>query len=370
MIDGPGLGYPPPVQGKEGPARRGAFAGGRGAVRCISLSLCLSLAALLPGTVLAETPPDPVAPKKDFLAALAEVTAFNVLPLLWNRIVLNKPMGYVTLNTWKENLSRGFAYDPDKFVTNVLSHPQHGGLYYAAARANGFTLWESAAFTAFGSVTWEYFGEVSRPSTNDLINTTFAGITAGETSYRLSDLIFDNTETGFPRFLHEFAGLAVSPGRAFQRLLSGDAWRVGPNPSDRGPEWLGADLRGGLLSVESSRPGQPSSRKGRGTISWDVRYGDAFEKDLGKPFSAFRLEAEVTTAQNFVSRIDSEGILAGWRLDDSPERRTYLAATLGFLFDNVDLEYGGETMGLELASRIPAGKGYEIVPRAQLLTAY
>ena len=206
----------------------------------LALAFVLALAAAEAWAIPEDPPPAPPADeeapkapvpgiaapgKKDFAAALWQGTAFNVIPLFWNRVVLKKQMGMVTLNTWKENLERGFAYDPDKFVTNVLSHPQQGGLYYAAARANGFNFYESSLFTAFGSLTWEYFGETSRPSTNDLIVTTLGGMAAGETSYRLSDLIFDNTASGSARFWHELAGLAVSPGRSFQRLVSGDAWR-------------------------------------------------------------------------------------------------------------------------------------------------
>ena len=293
-----------------------------------------------------------------------------MIPLAWNRFVLHKEMGMVSWESWKENLSRGFAYDPDKFVTNMLSHPQHGGLYYGAARANGFNLYESFLFTAFGSLTWEYFGEKSRPSTNDLIISSLSGVSVGETSYRLSDLVFDNTATGFSRFLHEFAGLATSPGRSFQRLLSGDAWRVGPNPEGTKPESLRAELLGGWLGVRSERPDEPVEKDGRGTVGWDVRYGDPFEKDLGKPFSTFRLVAEFTTAKEFVTRVQAEGNLAGWRLDDGPGDRNVLAVTFGYNFLNVDLTYGSQTLGLEFASRIPAGTGWDVVPRVQVLSAY
>ncbi|MDL2717219.1 MAG: DUF3943 domain-containing protein [Acidobacteriota bacterium] len=318
----------------------------------------------------APAPAVSIAPKKDFAAALLEGMAFNVIPLAWNRFVLQKEMGLVTWDTWRDNLNRGFAYDPDKFVTNVLSHPQHGGLYYDAARANGFNLYESFLFTAFGSLTWEYFGEKSRPSTSDLITTSFGGVSAGETSYRLSDLVFDNTATGFSRFLHELGGLAVSPGRVFQRLLSGDAWRVGPNPEGTQPEYVHAELLGGGLVIFSERPDRPDTTQNRGTIAWDVRYGDPFEKDLGKPFSTFRLGAEFTTSKKFVSGVQVEGILAGRRLDDVAGDRTVLAAVLGYNFVQVDLDYGSQTLGIELASRIPVGKRYDFVPRVQILSAY
>ncbi|MEO8584553.1 MAG: DUF3943 domain-containing protein [Acidobacteriota bacterium] len=317
-----------------------------------------------------QAPAVSIAPKKDFTAALLEGMAFNVIPLAWNRFVLKKEMGLVTWDTWRDNLNRGFAYDPDKIVTNMLSHPQHGGLYYDAARANGFNLYESFLFTAFGSLTWEYFGEKSRPSTSDLITTSLGGVSAGEPSYRLSDLVFDNTATGFARFLHELGGLVVSPGRVFQRLLSGDAWRVGPNLEGTKPEYMHAELLGGGLVIFSTRPDRSDETQSRGTIAWDVRYGDPFEKDLGKPFSTFRLGAEFTTSKEFVSGVQVEGVLAGRRLDDVAGDRTVLAAVLGYNFVHVDLDYGSQTLGVELASRIPAGTGYDFVPRVQILSAY
>ena len=308
--------------------------------------------------------------ERDFGAALWQGMAFNVIPLAWNRVVLQKEMGMVTLNAWRDNLNRGFAYDPDKFVTNTLSHPQHGALYYGAARANGFNFYESSLFTAFGSLTWEYFGETSRPATNDLIVTTLGGMSAGEASYRLSDLVFDSTSTGFRRFLHEFAGLAISPGRSFQRIISGDAWRVGPNPEGTKPESLRAELLGGGLAVISDRPGRDAMTQGRATVGWDVRYGDPFEKDLGKPFSTFHLLSEFTSKKEFVSRVQTEGNLAGWRLDGGTGDLTVLAAVFGFNFIHVDLSYSSETLGFEVATRIPAGKGWDVVPRLQLFSAY
>ncbi len=307
--------------------------------------------------------------KKDFVAALLGVTAFNVIPQLWNRFVTKKASAQVTLETWRENLSRGFAYDPDKFVTNMLSHPQHGGLYYGAARASGFNLYESALFTAFGSLTWEYFGETSRPATNDLINTTLGGISLGEATYRLADLVFDDTATGSSRLLREIGGLATSPGRAFQRLLSGDAWRVGPNPAGRRPEYFAAEVFAGALALSSSRPGSETTT-GRADAGWDLRYGDPFEKDLGKPFSTFRFRGELTSANPFLSRLETEGNLAGWRIDEAPGERTILAVPLGYSYQSVDLLYGAQSLGLELSSRFPAGERWDFVPRVQALSAF
>jgi hypothetical protein len=308
---------------------------------------------------------------KRFVPALAQVLGYNVLTWSWNRFVTDKQTSHVNFGTWGDNLSRGFAYDPDKFVTNQLSHPMHGGLYYAAARANGFDLWESSAFTAFGSLTWEYFGETTRPSTNDLITTTLGGISAGETSYRLSELVFDDTSRGFARVLHELAGMAVSPGRALDRLFTGAAWHVGPNPEGRLPAWLHADASAGYLRVSSTRAAAPETTADRATLSFDVRYGDAFEKDLDKPFSSFRLGAELTTGgPTFLARVDSEGILSGRHLDSTGPGRTIAMVTFGYAYEHVDLAFGGETLGAGIASRFPLPHGYDLVARGQALSSF
>lgn len=307
--------------------------------------------------------------RKDYVAAVLEVTAFNVIPQLWNRFVTKKASAQVTLESWRENLRRGFAYDPDKFVTNLLSHPQHGGLHYGAARSNGLAFYESAVFTAFGSLTWEYFGETSRPATNDLINTTLGGISLGEATYRLADLVFDDTATGRSRLLREIGGLATSPGRAFQRLLSGDAWRVAPNPPGVRPEYFAAELFAGGLVLSSDRAGDATT-SGRADAGWDLRYGDPFEKDLGKPFSTFRFRGELTSADPFFSWLEAEGNLAGWRLDDGPGDRAILTVPFGYTYQSVDLLWGSQSLGLELSTRFPTGNCWDVVPRVQARSAF
>ena len=45
--------------------------------------------------------------------------------------------------------------------------------------------------TAFGSGTWEYFGETNHASLNDFINTTLGGIALGEMFHRAAWLVRD-----------------------------------------------------------------------------------------------------------------------------------------------------------------------------------
>ena len=105
----------------------------------------------------------------------------------------------------KENLRTGFKWDNDGFLMNQFMHPYHGSQYFNAARSNGLSFWESCLYPYGGSLMWELFMENQAPSYNDLINTPVSGILIGEISYRISDLIIDESKTGFMRFLTETA---------------------------------------------------------------------------------------------------------------------------------------------------------------------
>jgi hypothetical protein len=71
-----------------------------------------------------------------------------------------------------------------------------GNNYFTSGRANGLSYYESAAVTAFGSGTWEYFGETNKASLNDFISTTLGGIALGEMFYRAGWLVRDTRATG------------------------------------------------------------------------------------------------------------------------------------------------------------------------------
>jgi hypothetical protein len=47
--------------------------------------------------------------------------------------------------------------------------------------------WVKERRAAFGSATWEFFGETNKPSLNDFINTTLGGIAFGEMFHRTGE---------------------------------------------------------------------------------------------------------------------------------------------------------------------------------------
>ena len=114
------------------------------------------------------------------------------------------------------NMKRGWEWDLDEFTVNQFGHPYQGNNYFTAGRANGLSYWESAALTAFGSGTWEYFGETNQASLNDFINTTLGGIALGEMFHRAAWLVRDTHKTGKARLWSEIGAMAIDPVTGIQ----------------------------------------------------------------------------------------------------------------------------------------------------------
>ncbi|MGZ3460974.1 MAG: DUF3943 domain-containing protein, partial [Archangium sp.] len=198
-------------------------------------------------------------PEKHPWLVLVEVTAINGVTWGFDHFVLNKDWARVSTSTWAAGLGHGFEWDDDDFATNQFLHPYHGSLYANAARDNGFGYWEAGLFTLVASLQWEFFAENDPPAANDLINTSLGGSAMGEVLYRLSSLALDNGATGGERVRRELVAGLLSPVRGFNRLLRGDAWRLGPTPPEWRPSRFVDAVSGGWLkvtNVDSSSGGQ------------------------------------------------------------------------------------------------------------------
>lgn len=161
--------------------------------------------------------------------ALLQTTYVNVLYGLAN-LIRGQDTAKITPKTWWTNMKSGFEWDLDTFAVNQIGHPYQGNNYFTTGRGNGLGFWESAALTAFGSGTWEYFGETNRASLNDFINTTLGGIALGEMFCRSAWLIRDTRATGGGRLRREIVATALDPMTGLNRFRSGDAARVAEKP--------------------------------------------------------------------------------------------------------------------------------------------
>lgn len=273
-------------------------------------------------------------PRKPIVAA-SEVIGVNMLVWGFNRFVSDAPFARINAHTMKTNLSTLPVWDTDKFSTNLVAHPYHGNLYFNAARSNGMNFWESIPFTFGGSLMWEYFMENELPSVNDLFATTFGGAVLGEITFRLSDIVLDDRRVGFQRVVREVAGGVLSPMRAFNRIITGDAWRY---RSSKGNVFVARPVNftfyvGPRFLAEQERS---SNGEFSANVGFLLSYGDPYEQDFYYPYEYFRLKAtfDFFSNQPVCTQVNALGIL--WGKDVWVSGNRYLTAGIFQHFNYYD----------------------------------
>jgi hypothetical protein len=218
--------------------------------------------------------------------SLLQTTGINVIYELAN-LARGQVTARITPKTWWANMQQGMVWDLDDFTVNQVGHPYQGNNYFNAGRANGLNFYESSALTAFGSATWEFFGETNHASLNDFINTTLGGISLGEMFHRAGWLIRNTHATGKARLWSEIGATALDPITGLNRFTSGDASRVSDKPSDLVPSSLGGVAAAGVLW----RGSQSSAFTAAGDpfIEFDGYYGDTNVGRSRTPYDAFGL---------------------------------------------------------------------------------
>ena len=307
--------------------------------------------------------------KPSLWIAASELAAVQFIPFAlakWGRKWENPEDNWanVSLETWWRNISQGWEYDGDAFLTNYFAHPYHGNLYYNVGRTNGYNFWESSAWAATGSLMWEYFGETFRPSINDWVNTTLNGITLGEILYRLSNMLTDNTATGSNRVLREIGGAVLNPVRGFNRLISGETGKLFHNPVDRKPSSYLVTVDAGIRSLDKGAGGKVSIKEQvqEGLFVIDFFYGNLFTEDIAKPFSNFQLTMALSSGSPSLTRIQAYGTLFGNYLYKRKNRQILFVTTLDYTYLNTPgFVYGGTSIDPKLVSRFQIGESTNII---------
>ena len=220
---------------------------------------------------------------------LARVTSSNVFGWAYSRYIMKEEWAEISIKTVKNNFKYGWEWDIDRFGTNFIVHPRAGSDYFNVARSNGYSFWASYPFALIGSAQWEWLGENTRPSKNDLINTPISGAFLGEILYRISSNILDDRKRGRNRVWREaFAG-AVNPTRALNRLTQGKMFRLTPYDVYQ-QEPLNVTLSIGAHRVnENNKFGTGGTNA---IVNLQLDYGDPFEIRSRKSFDLFRLRLE------------------------------------------------------------------------------
>lgn len=303
--------------------------------------------------------------KKPWLAAL-ETVASNVLTWASDRYLLNKDYSRVSPRTWIANLKAGFAFDSDAFATNFLAHPLHGSVYFNTARSLGMNFFESIPYTFGGSLLWEEFGENTRPSIDDLILTTSAGICIGETLFRLSSQILDDTASGGDRFWREVAAAIVDPVRGLNRLISGDWKRVMSTNGQLREPIHGSVAVSEKLVMGNSGTSNPASSVG---IEFDAVYGQSSENVVSRsPFDLIVLSAEVRYRERKVYGFaNAYALWIGKQSFAKGGQRHLLGLFQHYDYMKIELFHmGGTSLTGGLISIFPLGNKFELNTSIQL----
>jgi hypothetical protein len=279
-----------------------------------------------------------------FLVTASEVLLLQVIPWYFNRHVADDETAVISGRTWVRNFREGFEWDNNDFKTNMFMHPFHGSVYFNAARSNGYDFWESSAFAWAGSFIWEMFGEANRPAINDWVATSMGGMAIGEAFHRTATGIRDNEATGFDRGIKEFASFFMDPVGGFNRIIRGEATRVGPNPVDRHPAHASSAARIGARALSS---GESDTSLTGSFFEMDIRYGDPFEENED-PFDSFEMRFSVNGSDTQrLGLLQIDGVLFGHKTRDEEEARNLF--TVNQLYDylnNSVFELGGQSLAL------------------------
>lgn len=297
-----------------------------------------------------------VAPER-FYAAAGEIVMAELIPWAFSRYVTQEEFAFISMETVKENFRSGFGFDQDSFDMNQSMHPFHGSLYFNAARSNGYSYWESGAFTMFGSLAWEFLMENTQPALNDLVNTTLGGMSRGEMAHRIGGMLRDNRASGSERFWRELGGAIVDPMGAFNRLVHGELTGSYPNPDERFPSRFNVvgDLGYRHISNQAESPNQA-------VISLSAAYGDPFAGEIRKPFDSFWLEADIASAGTGITRIEGRGILRGWEVGDHSGRLRHILGVFQEYeyFNNESQIFAAQIFSAGLLSRYQVGTNLHV----------
>jgi hypothetical protein len=305
--------------------------------------------------------------KYHWLTPSLRVLSSNILNWGIARYVLNVEWASDGIEDWKKNIHSKPEWDVDGFRTNFFGHPYAGNLYFNVARANGYSFWGSLPFAIQGSLTWEFFGEKTKPSYNDMINTPVSGMFLGEVFYRLSSNILDDRTRGAQRVFREIVAGILNPSRALNRFTQGKMFRVTPREVYQ-KEPLNVTLSAGVHKVNDKigKDNRFATGSTNAMFNMQLDYGDPFETRRRKPFDLFRFRVELGYGDDkyLLDHIDGYGLLAGTTIKEN--------RLLGGLFQHYDywrnttFEVASLGFGGGLISNIPVTKQSNIYSNIHL----
>lgn len=293
-------------------------------------------------------------PRNKWYIPATRVITTNIFNWATAKYVFNYDWPASSISDWKNNIKNGWEWDSDKFGINFIGHPHSGNYYFNIARSNGYSFWGSLPFAIEGSLTWEYLGENTRPSINDVINTPISGMFLGEIIYRISSNILDDRTRGRERVWREIFAALIDPPRGLNRLTQGKMFRVTPKEVYQ-KEPLNVTFFAGIHKV-NNKVGKDNlfgTGSNNAIVHIQFDYGDPFETRDRKAFDLFRLRIELGYGSDvhIIDNVNGYGILFGKNV--KPNRLLVGGFQHFDYWRNNIFEVGALGYGGGLISRIP-----------------
>jgi len=234
----------------------------------------------------------------------------NFVTCAFNKYILNSGFCNISFQSVKNNWNNGWEWDTDRFGINFFAHPYSGALGFNHGRSEGYNFWESVPFAFGSSLMWEQTMENTRPSYNDLINTTLTGALEGEIFYRLSSCFLDDRLVGSKRVFREIIAGIIDPVRFVNRLENGKLTRV-TNKDIYQREPLQASLFVGVRNLNNGTGFWNGDNSAE--IALNFSYGDPLEVRNRKPYDyfTFRGGLSIGAGSKFINNLMGYGLLFG-----------------------------------------------------------
>jgi hypothetical protein len=289
-----------------------------------------------------------------------ETFGFNALIFSIDRYVFKYDFATeVGMSSWKHNFKTGWEWDTDRFGVNFIGHPYSGNLSFNTARSTGYNFWQSIPFAVGGSLMWEYFGENTLPSYNDIINTPVSGVFLGELSYRLSSNILDDRTRGMERVMREIAAGIIDPVRGLNRIMQGKSFRK-TNVEVYQKEPLNITLYGGVQKLKKDPEDITNTSIYNEILNLQLDYGNPFENRTRKPYDFFKLRVDLVygAGRKFLDNVRGYGILYGKNYQSDSGNRAMLFGLYQYYdyWDNKDFELGAIGFGSGIITKLPVHK--------------
>jgi hypothetical protein len=300
-------------------------------------------------------------PKYPVWKPMVNVLGVNLFTYTLDHFILNESFSKIGPSTWKYNIQKGWEWDSDRFGINFIGHPYTGSMYFNAARSQGYNYFESVPFAVGGSLIWEYFGENTRPSYNDIINTPVSGAFLGEIFYRISSNILDDRITSGNRTFREIAAGLIDPVRGLNRLLQGKSFRRTTTQVYQ-QEPLNVSISAGMHKINLDNKTVFGNGPINAIFNLQLDYGNPFEVRTRKPFDVFRLKTDFSfgTGRKLLDNLQGYGLLFGKTTNWGKLSILYGAFQYYDYWDNKTFELGAIGFGGGVITKYPISKTIDL----------